>query len=74
MAFNFPSAPTEGQEYVSPVGSVYRYEDSKWNLLGGSQAAAPLPPIPTFRNRIINGDFAVDRRGLILLRTYNRRV
>ena len=34
MAFDFPSSPTTGQQYLTPNGLLYLYNGSSWNTLG----------------------------------------
>lgn len=52
MAIDFPSSPSVGTQYVSPLGFVYLYDSSSsWTTLGDTQASNPF--LNSFKYRTI---------------------
>ena len=47
MAFDFPSSPTEGQEFTASSGYVYVFNTPVWKLKSTGVAGAPGPAGPT---------------------------
>lgn len=58
MAIDFPSSPTVGQT-LTVGGATWQWDGAKWVAVGPSFAAASSILV---RNRIVNGNFAVDQR------------
>ena len=46
MAFDFPSSPTNGQQYTPVGGPTYTFNDGKWALTTGTTLAAQVPFTP----------------------------
>lgn len=52
MAFDFPSSPSVGSQFVAPTGKLYLYDNnSSWTLKGDTQASNPFTN--TFKYRTI---------------------
>ena len=52
MAFDFPSSPSVGSQFVAPTGKLYLYDNnSSWTLKGDTQASNPFSN--TFKYRTI---------------------
>ena len=43
MGFNFPNSPTQGQEFITPTGMVYKFVSPTWTLQGAG-ATGPTGP------------------------------
>ena len=44
MAFNFPNAPIENQEFVAPNGFVYKFVSPAWQMQGTGGSQGPTGP------------------------------
>lgn len=51
MAFDFPSSPSAGTQYVAPTGIMYLYDGSAWTSSGS--AVSPNPFYNSFKYRTI---------------------
>jgi hypothetical protein len=52
MAFDFPTSPAIGAQYVAPTGKIYLYDNnSSWTLKGDTQTTNPF--VNSFRYRTI---------------------
>ena len=52
MAFDFPTSPAVGTQYVAPTGKIYLYDNNaSWTLKGDTQSSNPFQN--TFRYRTI---------------------
>jgi hypothetical protein len=72
MAFDFPSSPTAGTQYVAPTGRIYLYDDSSWTLKGDTQTTNPFTNSFRYRTVYTRGYMSAGYKNSTPWRNVNR--
>ena len=74
MAFDFPSSPTTGQQYLTPNGLLYLYNGSSWNTLGIELSPNPFSNYFLYRVIYTRGYVTAGYKNSVPWKNSNRTV